>query len=150
MIIKVDLPDRKVSARVWMLQVGRVPLYLLDTSISKNKPDDRNLTSRLYSSDLEIRISQEILLGIGGVRALKKLGYKPDLWHMNEGHSAFLTLENVREQIADGSSFEEAVRKVRKTNIFTTHTPVPAGNDQFPIWLIDKFFPSYWNFRLIF
>lgn len=145
MIIKVDLPDRKVTARVWMLQVGRVPLFLLDTSISKNKTNDRNLTSRLYSSDLEIRISQEILLGIGGVRALKELGYKPDLWHMNEGHSAFLTLENVRELIKGGLTFEEAVKQVRKTNVFTTHTPVPAGNDQFPIWLIDKYFPSYWE-----
>ena len=145
MTVSVDLPGRKVSARVWMLQVGRVPLYLLDTSIPQNQQNDRNLTSRLYSSDLEIRISQEILLGIGGVRTVKKLGYQPDLWHMNEGHSAFLTLENAREQVASGLSFEEAVKKVRKINIFTTHTPVPAGNDQFPIWLIDKYFPSYWE-----
>ncbi len=145
MTVSVDLPDRTVSARVWMLQVGRVPLYLLDTSIPQNQQNDRHLTSRLYSSDLEIRISQEILLGIGGVRALRKLEYQPELWHMNEGHSAFLTLENVRELIATGMSFEEAVEQVRKINVFTTHTPVPAGNDQFPIWLIDKYFPSYWE-----
>ena len=128
-----------------MLQVGRVPLYLLDSSIPQNQANDRHLTSRLYSSDLEIRISQEMLLGMGGVRALRQLGYQPDLWHMNEGHSAFLTIENVRELIAGGMSFEAAADKLRSTNIFTTHTPVPAGNDQFPIWLIDKYFPSYWE-----
>ncbi len=143
--ISVDLPGRKVIARVWMLQVGRVPLYLLDTAIPQNQQHDRQLTSRLYSSDLEIRISQEILLGIGGVQALRKLGYQPNLWHMNEGHSAFLTLENVRELINQGLSFEQAIEQVRKINIFTTHTPVPAGNDQFPIWLIDKYFPNYWE-----
>ena len=143
--ISVKLPDRVVSARVWMLQVGRVSLYLLDSNVPQNSVNDRQLTSRLYSSDLEIRISQEMLLGMGGVRALRKLGYKPDLWHMNEGHSAFLTLENVRELIAEGMTFDEAAQKLRKTNIFTTHTPVPAGNDQFPIWLIDKYFPSYWE-----
>jgi len=143
--VSVDLPGRKVSARVWMLQVGRIPLYLLDSNISQNQQNDRQLTSRLYSSDLEIRISQEMLLGMGGVRTLRKLDYKPDLWHMNEGHSAFLTLENVRELIANGTPFEEAAEKLRKTNIFTTHTPVPAGNEQFPIWLIDKYFPSYWK-----
>lgn len=143
--ISVDLPGRKVHARVWMLQVGRVPLFLLDSSIPQNQQNDRHLTSRLYSSDLEVRISQEILLGMGGVRTLRKLGYKPDLWHMNEGHSAFLTIENVREKVSDGMSFEDAVAQVRKVNVFTTHTPVPAGNDQFPIWLIDKYFPSYWE-----
>jgi glycogen phosphorylase len=144
-MVSVDLPERKVTARIWMLQVGRVPLYLLDSNVPQNQPNDRHLTSRLYSSDLEIRISQEMLLGMGGVRALRKLGYQPDLWHMNEGHSAFLTLENVRELVENGMPFEEASEKLRKTNIFTTHTPVPAGNDQFPIWLIDKYFPSYWE-----
>ena len=143
--VSVELPERKVAARIWMLQVGRVPLYLLDSNVPQNQPNDRHLTSRLYSSDLEIRISQEMLLGMGGVRALRMLGYQPDLWHMNEGHSAFLTLENVRELINDGMTFDEAAEKLRKTNIFTTHTPVPAGNDQFPIWLIDKYFPCYWE-----
>jgi starch phosphorylase len=94
-----------------MLQVGRVPLILLDSNVPQNSPNDRQLTLRLYSSDLEIRISQEILLGIGGVRALRKLGYQPDLWHMNEGHPAFLTLENVHELIESGMSFEEASEK---------------------------------------
>ena len=143
--ISVDLPERTVNARVWMLQVGRVPLFLMDTSNSGNDKNDKALTSRLYSSDPEIRISQEILLGIGGVRAMRKLGFDPSLWHMNEGHSAFLTLERAREYVASGMAFPEAVEKVRKTNIFTTHTPVPAGNDQFPIWMIDKYFPGYWG-----
>ena len=143
--ISIDLPGREVQARVWMIQVGRVPLFLLDSSIKENKPHDRTLTSRLYSSDLEVRISQEMLLGIGGVRALRALGYEPDLWHMNEGHSAFLTLERVREIIETGKTFNEAAAAVRNSNVFTTHTPVPAGNDAFPIWLIDKYFPGYWE-----
>ena len=143
--ISVDLPGREVKTRIWMIQVGRVPLFLLDSSIPENQPNDRNLTSRLYSSDLEVRISQEILLGIGGVRALRHLGYAPSLWHMNEGHSAFLTLERVRELIKQGIGFEDAAAAVRKNNVFTTHTPVPAGNDSFPLWLIDKYFPGYWE-----
>ncbi len=143
--ITIDLPGRKVNARVWMLQVGRVPLFLLDTSNSGNEKNDKALTSQLYSGDPEIRLSQEILLGIGGVRALRILGYEPSLWHMNEGHSAFLTLERMREFAVSGLSFEKAVEEVRKNNIFTTHTPVPAGNDQFPMWMIDKYFPAYWG-----
>ena len=143
--VSVDLPGRTVKARVWMLQVGRVPLFLLDTSNSGNEKTDKALTSQLYSGDPEIRISQEILLGIGGVRALRTLGFDPSLWHMNEGHSAFLTLERVREFITTGLPFEKAVEEVRKNNIFTTHTPVPAGNDQFPMWMIDKYFPVYWG-----
>jgi len=143
--ISVELPGREVKARIWMIQVGRVPLFLLDSSISDNQPGDQSLTSRLYSSDLEVRISQEMLIGIGGVRALRRLGYQPSLWHMNEGHSAFLTLERVREIVQEGSSFDEAAADVRTNNVFTTHTPVPAGNDQFPLWLIDKYFPVYWE-----
>ncbi len=145
MTISVELPGREVKARIWMIQVGRVPLFLLDSSITDNQLNDRALTSRLYSSDLEVRISQEILLGIGGVRALRRLGYQPSLWHMNEGHSTFLTLERVREIVKEGSSFDEAAAAMRKSNVFTTHTPVPAGNDQFPLWLIDKYFSSYWE-----
>jgi len=143
--ISVGLPGREVKTRIWMIQVGRVPLFLLDSSIPDNQPGDRTLTSRLYSSDLEVRISQEMLLGIGGVRALRRLGYQPSLWHMNEGHSAFLTLERVREIVKEGNSFDEAASLVRTSNVFTTHTPVPAGNDQFPLWLIDKYFPGYWD-----
>jgi starch phosphorylase len=143
--ISVDLTGRNVLARLWQIQVGRVPLIMLDTNVEENSLPDRSLTSRLYSNDLDLRISQEILLGIGGVRALRMLGIKPAAWHMNEGHSAFLTLERVREMMVDGKSFAEASEIVRKSSVFTTHTPVPAGNDEFALWLIDKYFPVYWQ-----
>ncbi len=142
--VAVPLPGRIVQARLWEILVGRVPLYLLDTNIEENKPEDRQITARLYTSDLELRISQEMLLGVGGVRALRALGYAPTAWHMNEGHSSFLTLERSREFVAQGLSFEKASAKVRASNIFTTHTPVPAGNDEFPLWLIDKYFGQLW------
>jgi len=143
--VTVDLPGRKVVARLWQVQVGRVPLYLLDTNVPENTDTDRQLTARLYSNDPEVRISQEILLGIGGVRAMRLLGYKPTVWHMNEGHSAFLSLERIRELVAEGKSVEQATVEVRKGNVFTTHTPVPAGNDQFPLWLVDKYFVQFWT-----
>ena len=143
--ISIDLPGRKVYARIFELNVGRVKLYLLHTNIPENDPKDRQLTDRLYISDLELRISQEILLGMGGVRALRTLGYDPTAWHMNEGHSAFLTLERALEYVKSGKSFEEASKLVKENNIFTTHTPVPAGNDEFPLWLIDKYFSQVWS-----
>ncbi len=142
--ISVDLPGRKVFARVLEVRVGRVPLYLLDANVEVNSQADRALTARLYSSDLDLRISQEILLGIGGVRALRELGYEPEVWHMNEGHSAFLVLERIREYIEAGDTFEVASQKVRQSNVFTTHTPVPAGNDEFALWLVDKYFSHMW------
>lgn len=142
--ISIELPGRSVFARVWLVQVGRVSLYLLDTNLPSNSEADRQLTARLYSNDLEIRISQEIMLGMGGVRALRKLGIDPQVWHMNEGHSAFLALERILEKVRAGSTYAEAAAEVRRSNVFTTHTPVPAGNDQFPLWLIDKYFSSVW------
>jgi starch phosphorylase len=142
--ITIDLPGRKVYARIYELNVGRVKLHLLHTNIPDNDPNDRHLTDRLYISDLELRISQEILLGMGGVRALRALGYQPTAWHMNEGHSAFLTLERALEYVKEGKSFDQAAGIINKTNIFTTHTPVPAGNDEFPLWLIDKYFVQVW------
>ncbi|MBC8504291.1 MAG: alpha-glucan family phosphorylase [Anaerolineales bacterium] len=142
--VSVELPGREVLARMWEIHVGRVPLYLLDTDVEGNNAEDRELTSRLYNSDLEARISQEIILGIGGVRALRNLGYNPSVWHMNEGHSAFMGLERSREMVAAGHSFEQAQESVRKSTIFTTHTPVPAGSDEFPLWLIDKYFSHLW------
>lgn len=142
--VSVDLAGREVFARLWEVHVGRVPLYLLDTNIETNSPQDRELTARLYSSDLDLRISQEIILGIGGVRALRTLGYNPDVWHMNEGHSAFLSLERIREQVLGGHPFDEAEATVKKSTVFTTHTPVPAGADEFPLWLTDKYFSNYW------
>ncbi|MRR31759.1 alpha-glucan family phosphorylase, partial [bacterium] len=143
-MISVELPGRSVFARIWEVRVGRVMLYLLDTNLDENNNGDRQLTARLYSNDLEVRISQEILLGMGGVRALRTLGYHPDAWHMNEGHSAFLALERALELVREGKTFDEASAIIKKTNIFTTHTPVPAGNDQFPIWLVDKYFAQVW------
>ena len=142
--VSVELPGRTVLARVWEIRIGRIPLYLLDSDVEGNSPTDRELTSRLYISDLEARISQEIILGIGGVRALRELGYNPSFWHMNEGHSAFMVLERIRELVAGGNSFDDAADEVRKTTIFTTHTNVPAGSDEFPLWLIDKYFSPLW------
>jgi len=141
--VNVSLPGRDVLARIWMIQVGRIPLYLLDSDVEGNSPTDRELTSRLYGSDLDLRISQEILLGVGGVRALKALGHQPSIWHMNEGHSAFMALERVRERVSEGYTFEEAKEIVKGKTVFTTHTPVPAGSDEFPLWLIDKYFAHY-------
>ncbi len=144
MTISVDLPGRTVLARLWEIRIGRIPLYLLDSDVEGNSPTDRELTSRLYISDLDSRISQEIILGIGGVRALRILGYNPAVWHMNEGHSAFLVLERIRELVAAGNSFDEAVKQIQPSTVFTTHTPVPAGSDEFPLWLVDKYFSNFW------
>jgi starch phosphorylase len=142
--ISVQLPGREVYARIWEIHVGRVPVYLLDANIEANSTADRALTARLYSSDLDLRISQEILLGIGGVRALRKMGYDPCVWHMNEGHAAFMVLERIRELVAEGASFEAAKQAVKSQNVFTTHTPIPAGNDEFALWLVDKYFSYLW------
>jgi starch phosphorylase len=142
--ISVELPGREVKSRVWEIQVGRNRLFLLDSDVEGNSTSDRELTARLYSSDLDLRISQEIILGIGGVRALRILGYNPSVWHLNEGHSAFFTIERARELIDSGYTFEEATERIQTSTIFTTHTPVPAGNDEFPEWLIDKYFSNVW------
>ena len=142
--ISVELPGREIQARIWEIHVGRIPLYLLDTNVEENSDADRKLTARLYSSDLDLRITQEIILGVGGVRALRSLGYNPSVWHMNEGHSAFLSLERIREKVVGGREFASAAEAVREANVFTTHTPVPAGNDEFPLWLMDKYFSHLW------
>ncbi len=143
--IPVGLPGRSVYAQVWRVQVGRVPVYLLDTDIEENLPADRELSYRLYGGDRELRISQEFVLGIGGIRALRAMGLKPDAFHMNEGHCAFLTLELAREQCAQGRSFANAIEFVRAHTLFTTHTSVPAGHDVFDAGLVEKYFASYWN-----
>jgi len=142
--ISVELPGREVFARLWEIHVGRAPIYMLDTNIDANSPADKALSARLYSSDLDLRISQEVLLGIGGVRALRIMGYNPAVWHMNEGHAAFLVLERLRELVEAGHPSTEAYETVRSTNVFTTHTPVPAGNDEFALWLVDKYFSHMW------
>jgi starch phosphorylase len=143
--ISVDFPDGPVQARIWELRIGRTPLYLLDSNIEVNNSTGRQLTTRLYWSDINLRIMQEMLLGIGGVRALRAMGYTPTVWHMNEGHAAFLTTERMREYVMQGMKFKDAADQVRKTNIFTTHTPVPAGNDEFPLWLTDKYLSNVWT-----
>jgi starch phosphorylase len=142
--IAVEIPNRTVNLRLWEARVGRVPLFLMDSNVESNDPEDRMLTARLYWSDLDRRIMQELVLGVGGVRALRALGYNPSVWHMNEGHAAFLILERTRELVAAGHSFESAVDQTRKEHVFTTHTPVPAGNDEFPLWLIDKYLSALW------
>jgi starch phosphorylase len=142
--ISVDLSGRVAVAQIWEVKVGRSSLYLLDTNIEENAQDIRNITATLYGGDKETRIQQEILLGIGGIRALRVLGINPAVTHMNEGHSAFLGLERIREIMQEkGFTFEEAKEAVWPTNIFTTHTPVPAGNERFDIGLVEKYFRSW-------
>ncbi len=144
-MISVDLPGRKIHAKVWKLQTGRIPLYLMDTDVPPNAPADRELSARLYGGDRDMRISQEIVLGIGGVRALRALGINPAAWHLNEGHAAFLSLERCRELVTQGLSFREAREAVAANSLLTTHTPVPAGNDTFSYDLIDRYFSGYWG-----
>jgi glycogen phosphorylase len=139
--VAVRLSGRDVMARVWRADVGRIPLFLLDTDLAENTEEDRALTSRLYGGAQEMRISQEILLGIGGYRALRAMGIEPRSFHMNEGHSAFLALEMVREGMdRDGLGLDEAMARIRSRLVFTTHTPVPAGHDRFPAALMMEYF----------
>jgi starch phosphorylase len=142
--ITVEMAGRAVIAQIWEVRVGRSSLYLLDTNIPENAQDLRNITAALYGGDKETRIQQEILLGIGGIRALRALGITPAATHMNEGHSAFLGLERIRElMIEKRFNFDEAREVVWPTNIFTTHTPVPAGNERFEISLMEKYFNTW-------
>ncbi|MFP4300907.1 MAG: alpha-glucan family phosphorylase [Spirochaetaceae bacterium] len=139
--ITVKILDSVVVARIWEVKVGRNSLYLLDTNIDENREEFRSITAQLYGGDRETRMRQEILLGIGGIRALKALGIEPAVTHMNEGHSAFLGIERIRNYMQDeGLSFDQARQAVWPTNIFTTHTPVPAGNERFPVELMQKYF----------
>ncbi|MDJ0708387.1 MAG: alpha-glucan family phosphorylase [Leptolyngbyaceae cyanobacterium MO_188.B28] len=131
--IAVDYPSRTVYARIWRVQVGTIPLYLLDTNIEPNNQYDQDICDRLYGGDIDMRIHQEIMLGIGGVRMLRALGLKPTVHHMNEGHSAFLALERIRILMDEhGLSYPEALQMAQAGQLFTTHTPVPAGIDLFP------------------
>ena len=141
LIVEVSIRERQVSAQIWRADVGRVPLYLLDTNIPANVETDRWVTGHLYGGDRETRIVQEMLLGIGGVRVLRKLGIAPNVFHLNEGHSAFLTLELARELVqSEAVSFSEAAARVREHCVFTTHTPVAAGNDEFDVDLLKRSF----------
>ncbi len=141
--ITVPMGKGSVKAKIWKLQVGRVPLYLLDTDIPANTPADRKLTHHLYGAGNEYRIRQEVLLGVGGVLALEKLGINPTVHHLNEGHAAFAGLERVRKMMKQGMSYERAAESVKQSTVFTTHTPVPAGNDRFDTKLFGKYMKSY-------
>ncbi|WP_347488636.1 alpha-glucan family phosphorylase [Desulfoscipio sp. XC116] len=148
LVVEVDLPGRQVQARVWHMQVGRISIFFLDADLPVNSREDRELTGQLYGGDKETRIGQEILLGIGGVRALRALGLAPTVWHINEGHAAFLLLERLRELVEDkGLSAGTALEALRADTLFTTHTPVPAGHDVFSEEMIDRYF-SYLYGRL--
>ena len=144
-IVAVPLGSRSVLAQVWRIRLGRVTLLLLDTDLEENAPWDRELSARLYGGDRETRIQQEVVLGIGGVRVLRAMGYDPAVWHLNEGHAAFVVLQRIRELIEQGSSFDDALRDVRGTTIFTTHTPVPAGHDAFPFQLVEQHLAGCWG-----
>lgn len=141
--VSVELPGRRVDVRVWKVQVGRVCLYLLDTDLPGNSREDRAITAQLYGGSRDIRICQEMVLGIGGVRALRAMGINPGVWHINEGHAAFLCLERIREKVAGGIRTDVAAEAVRTNTIFTTHTPVPAGHDVFGSDMMDYYFGDY-------
>ena len=145
LIIDVDFPDRKLYLKIWKIVVGRISLFLMDSDIDKNIAEDRVVTLRLYGGDQEMRIRQEIVLGMAGIKLLKRLGLNPSVYHMNEGHSAFLTLEVIKDAMEEKQvSFEVAKSMCSAKTVFTTHTPVPAGNDIFPIELMDKYFSNFW------
>ncbi|HOM76502.1 MAG TPA: alpha-glucan family phosphorylase [Anaerohalosphaeraceae bacterium] len=145
-LIGIQFPDRTVQAQIWKAMIGRTPLYLLDTNLTVNSFHDRTITQTLYGGDSEMRICQEIVLGIGGLKALFALGLEPTVCHMNEGHAAFMALERVRKlRSRYNMTFEEALEAARASNVFTVHTPVAAGNDEFPVEMIDKYFSHYYG-----
>lgn len=142
-IVHVDLAGVTAAVRVWRVDVGRIELYMLDTNLAENPPDIVSITNRLYGGDEQHRLRQEIVLGIGGVRALRAVGLDPQVFHMNEGHAGFLGLERVREWVDRGLTFDEAIEAVRAGGVFTTHTPVPAGIDRFPRDLFQRYFAAF-------
>jgi starch phosphorylase len=144
-IVPVPLGNRSVLVKVWRVRLGRVKLYLLDTDLEENAPWDRELSARLYGGDRETRVQQEIILGIGGVRAFKALGSEPAAWHLNEGHAAFVVLQRIRDLIEKGRTFDQALEEVRESTVFTTHTPVPAGHDAFPFNLVETHLAGCWG-----
>jgi starch phosphorylase len=143
MIVEVPLDMRSVRVSIWQANVGRVKLYLLDTDVEGNSPSERKLSARLYAGDQELRLQQQIIIGVGGVRVLRALGIEPTIWHANEGYTAFMMLERIRELVAKGLSFAEAADNVRATTVFTIHTLVLGVNDTFPSELIEKYFHRY-------
>ena len=143
--ISVEFPQRGVEAKVWRAKIGHVMLYLLDTDLPENSADDRDITHQLYGGDRTMRIEQEILLGVGGVRALKEIGIRPSIWHINEGHAAFMMLERMRMLVQGGLDFATALEAVAASTVFTTHTAVPAGHDQFSDDMINTYFESFYH-----
>jgi starch phosphorylase len=141
----VRVSGRPVSVGAWRVTVGRVPIFLLDTGLEQNDPADRGLSNRLYAGGPELRLRQEWILGVAGVRVLRTLGYDPVVWHANEGHAAFMLVERVRELVTRGMPFAEAVRRVRSTSVFTTHTPVPAGHDTFSLEQLEQCTGPVWQ-----
>ena len=145
-IIDIPMGDKTLYLKLWQINVGRIKLYLMDSDIEENDEDFRGITLRLYGGDKEMRIRQEIVLGMAGVKALKTLGYEPTVYHMNEGHSSFLTLELIKDLMAEKEiSFEMAKELATVRTVFTTHTPVPAGNDIFDLALVEKYFNGFWD-----
>jgi glycogen phosphorylase len=144
-LISVPLGDHQIFLQIWQVRVGRVNLYLLDTNISDNRAEDRGLSARLYTANQEERLRQLIVLGIGGVRALRELRIKPVVWHANEDHTAFMMLERLREERTKGTPLKEAIENVRKNTVFTTHTPVAAGQHIFPYQLMDYYSRNFWE-----
>lgn len=143
-VVELDMPGRQLYAQVWIVLVGRVKLYLLDTDLPMNIPEDRKITARLYEADRDVRLRQEMILGIGGVRLLRNIGLRVAVYHINEGHSAFMVLERTRALMESvGLSYTEAVEMVRSNTIFTTHTPVDAGNERFAPELMERYFTGY-------
>jgi hypothetical protein len=143
LLVDCAFPGRAVLARVWRADIGRVCVYLLDTNVPENDPADRDVTQSLYGGDRALRLKQEAVLGIGGVRALRAVGLAPTIWHMNEGHAALSVLERIREHIAGGLAFDVALEAVSACTLFTTHTPVAAGHDVFPSDLVAAHFKHY-------
>ncbi len=144
-VARVQLGDIALAIGVWQVKVGRTKVYLLDTNLEENPAQYRELATRLYIADHEVRLRQEIVLGIGGVRVLRALGISPGVWHANEGHTSFMILERAREEVAGGKNFAEAMSRVQAATVFTTHTPVLAGHDIFPDQLMEKYFSDYWK-----
>jgi starch phosphorylase len=143
LVMKVPIVELPVYFEVWKAQIGRVPLYMIDTDIEGNDPWNRGISARLYAGDPEQRLVQEIILGIGGVLLLRELQIKNPILHLNEGHSAFAVLERIREMVEKGMSYKDAAGRIRAGVVFTTHTPLPSGHDVFPFSLMDKYFSSY-------
>jgi len=143
--VKVPIIDPPIYVEVWKVQIGKISLYLIDTDIELNDPWNRGISSHLYIAGPELRLRQEIVLGIGGAQVLNALGIRHSVLHLNEGHPAFAILERIRERVDSGMSYGEAVEQVRATTVFTTHTPVSAGHDVFPFSMIEKYFSGYWS-----